>query len=534
MKKRIKIFSGSVFMRYSLFTLLLVLSSNLVFSQECVYCPQEPISPTASNIGPYTEAAGSSSIAMGIYSTTTSEASNSFAMGVYVKSTIPYNFVIGTGVNGSNYLVNNMQRSLMIGFGSTKPTFFVSTSPTPFTTGRIGIGNVTAPEAKLHIRADAEEDADLFLEPTGVNQAARIRLGQNNSISAQDGGDMRFETETGQAFVFENGNIGIGNSQPQAKLHISGDMQVGEVSQPQNVRIYGGINGSGDYASSFGYGNIASGGSSNVIGFRSEANQQGSIAIGKDLVVSRNYSIVIGSGKDETRRLINNIPQSLMIGFDSEYPTFFVSQPQAVYNTGRIGIGNVTAPQAKLHIRADEDEDATIILESTGTGKPSRMYFTGEHHITASTGDDFRFRTTDEKNFVFQNGDIFMEDINTGIIMKSPNGQCWRGTLTDQGLLNFVQATCPDFTSTGSELLKQNSHMRVFPNPASNSITVETSLKGQQGMLLLVSPDGAQLSRQKISADKTTLNMAWLVTGTYLIQLEINGQVVESAKVVKQ
>jgi hypothetical protein len=515
-------------------TFILLIAMQQAFGQNCVYCPQEPVSPTGSNIGPNTEAAGSSSIAMGVYSTTTSEASNSFAMGVFVKSTIPYNFVIGTGVNSSNYLVNNIQRSLMIGFGSTKPTFFVSTSPTPFTTGRIGIGNITAPEAKLHIRADAGEDADLFLEPTGENQTAQIRLGQNNSISAQDGGDMRFETETGQAFVFENGNIGIGNSQPQAKLHISGNMQVGNVSQPQNVRIYGDIIGSG--ASSFGYGNNASGGSSNVIGFRSEANAQGSIAIGKDLVIPSQfpYNIAIGSGYSENNKLINSFGPSLIVGFGSNIHTFIVNTAPSNGKTGRVGIGNIPSPQSKLHIRADEDEDATILLESIGSGKHSRMYFTGEHHITASIGDDFRFRTTDEKNFVFQNGDIFMEDINTGIIMKSPNGQCWRGTLTDQGMLNFVQATCPDFTSTGSELLQQNSHMRVFPNPASNSITVETSLKGQQGMLLLVSPDGTQLSRQKISADKTTLNMAWLVTGTYLIQLEINGQVVESTKVVKQ
>jgi hypothetical protein len=81
----------------------------------------------------------------------------------------------------------------------------------------------------------------------------------------------------------------------------------------------------GSSSSALGYGNSALGASSTVIGFRSEANQQGSIAIGKDLVVSRNYSIVIGSGKDDTRRLINNIPQSLMIGFDSEFPTFFIS-----------------------------------------------------------------------------------------------------------------------------------------------------------------------------------------------------------------
>lgn len=519
--------------KHVLVLVVAILFISYVKGQECVYCPQEPISPTASNIGPYTEAAGSSSIAMGLYSTTTSEASNSFAMGVYVKSTIPYNFVIGTGVNSSNYLVNNIQRSLMIGFGSTKPTFFVSTSPTPFTTGRIGIGDVTAPQAKLHIRADEEEDAVLLLEPTGENQTAQIRLGQNKSISARDGGDMRFETETGQAFVFENGNIGIGNPQPQAKLHISGDMQVGEVNQPQNVRIYGGINGSGDYSSSFGYSNIASGGSSNVIGFRSEANQQGSIAIGKDLVVSRNYSIVIGSGKDETRRLINNIPQSLMIGFDSEYPTFFVSQPQAGYYTGRIGIGNVTAPQAKLHIRADAGEDAELLLEPTDEDQTARVRIGVDNSINARQGGHMHFETADDKAFVFHKGDIYLEDIQSGIIMKSPNGQCWRGTLTDQGMLNFVLTDCPDLVSI-PQVVQQTTRLQVFPNPAKNSISIKTSPENRSGRLLLMATDGTEVRSTTITADITELSLEGLPAGTYMIRLEHNGSVVESVKVVKQ
>ncbi|MBS4061598.1 MAG: T9SS type A sorting domain-containing protein, partial [Bacteroidetes bacterium] len=59
-------------------------------------------------------------------------------------------------------------------------------------------------------------------------------------------------------------------------------------------------------------------------------------------------------------------------------------------------------------------------------------------------------------------------------------------------------------------------------------------LKGQQGRLLLVSPDGTQLSRMQINSDKTTLNLNSYAAGTYLIHLEVNGQIVESTKFVKQ
>lgn len=42
------------------------------------------------------------------------------------------------------------------------------------------------------------------------------------------------------------------------------------------------------------------------------------------------------------------------------------------------------------------------------------------------------------------NGDIFLEDINSGIIMKSENGTCWRFRPSDFGKLEGVEINCPD------------------------------------------------------------------------------------------
>jgi len=41
------------------------------------------------------------------------------------------------------------------------------------------------------------------------------------------------------------------------------------------------------------------------------------------------------------------------------------------------------------------------------------------------------------------NGDVFLEDINSGIIMKSPDGNCWKGLIDNSGTLQFQQMTCP-------------------------------------------------------------------------------------------
>jgi hypothetical protein len=40
-------------------------------------------------------------------------------------------------------------------------------------------------------------------------------------------------------------------------------------------------------------------------------------------------------------------------------------------------------------------------------------------------------------------GDIYIKDIGKGIIMTSPNGQCWRGTINNSGVLQFSAIHCP-------------------------------------------------------------------------------------------
>ncbi|MCB0667534.1 MAG: hypothetical protein KDC80_17015 [Saprospiraceae bacterium] len=41
-------------------------------------------------------------------------------------------------------------------------------------------------------------------------------------------------------------------------------------------------------------------------------------------------------------------------------------------------------------------------------------------------------------------GDIYLEDVGTGVIMKSPNGTCWRMTVNDSGNPVFTELmSCP-------------------------------------------------------------------------------------------
>ncbi|MCO5257571.1 MAG: T9SS type A sorting domain-containing protein [Lentimicrobium sp.] len=69
-----------------------------------------------------------------------------------------------------------------------------------------------------------------------------------------------------------------------------------------------------------------------------------------------------------------------------------------------------------------------------------------------------------------KDGDIFIEDINRGIIMKSPDGSCWRGVLNNQGQLEFT--LLPDCAGTlvSSRNIDSAPGFRISPNPASGYV----------------------------------------------------------------
>ncbi len=123
---------------------------------------------------------------------------NSMAIGKYVKAQGVNSIVIGSGVSNleSRLLTNNVSNSLMIGFNSCFPTLFISKSNSYNTTGKVGIGNVTSPKAKLHIKSDTNEDAGLFVEPANLSKIAYVQLfNDKNRISVQQSSGMTITSQ---------------------------------------------------------------------------------------------------------------------------------------------------------------------------------------------------------------------------------------------------------------------------------------------------------------------------------------------------
>ncbi|MEI6577335.1 MAG: hypothetical protein WCO63_14250 [Bacteroidota bacterium] len=137
---------------------------------------------------------------------------SSLAIGNLVKSSAYNSISIGMG-SSNGYLENSISNSLMVGFNSTLPTFFVGPSTeTPAGVGKVGIGT-TNPAEMLTVNGTVQSLSGGFRFPDGSLQssAATTLWGiDQNGIS------------------YLNGNVGIGISPASVKLDVYGDLVLGK------------------------------------------------------------------------------------------------------------------------------------------------------------------------------------------------------------------------------------------------------------------------------------------------------------------
>lgn len=174
----------------------------------------------------------------------------------------------------------------------------------------------------------------------------------------------------------------------------------------------------GNYSATLGAGCEATGAFSFSAGYFAKANASSTLALGRFVKARATNAMVIGSGTSNTdaKTLINNIPNSLMIGFNSSVPTLFISNSSGFNSTGKVGIGNVTVPESKLHIKSDSNEDAGIILEPTSETKSAFLqFYDGKHKITVNKEKGMTFMSQND-NISFDANNITMNaklSINT-------------------------------------------------------------------------------------------------------------------------
>jgi hypothetical protein len=115
---------------------------------------------------------------------------------------------------------------------------------------------------------------------------------------------------------------------------------------------------------------------------------------------------------------------------------------------------------------------------------------------------------------------VYFTDANTGYavgavgtILKTTNGGGY-----PQGVNNFLSIS---------------NSLKLYPNPAFNDLTVETSETATQIQLSILNLEGQQLITRQLTQPKTQLDISSLPSGVYFVRLTSDKSVV-TGKFIKQ
>lgn len=140
-----------------------------------------------------------------------------------------------------------------------------------------------------------------------------------------------------------------------------------------------------------------------ALGLSTKALALASLAIGTTVYVANSAirAIAIGSGG-----LVNNVPNSLFVGFNSTIPTLVVTPAPSSGQTGNVSIGGNTAPTYKLQV--ESGNTSTLLLKTT---------LSNGYALKAEVTDDQNKSIVVEKNGtenfkVYGSGRVYAREVN--------------------------------------------------------------------------------------------------------------------------
>jgi hypothetical protein len=318
----------------------------------------------------------------------------------------------------------------------------------------VGIGT-SNPQFLLHVNGDAWFDGTVYA--TGViltNKLLADTMKANNMFSLNNtlhmsagginemytsGGDLRIQSRAGYngntlLHAGTAGNVGIGTLTPQYKLDVTGQVRFNDDVYVGRIRPLPGdsVVRLGDSTILFWGNRMFPSTNTLVKGLaigNSTSNGLGlySLALGSKVAVSSaaSYSIAMGSGIIGGAALVNSIPNSLMLGFNSDKPTVFVGPANGAGTVGRVGIGT-SNPQAELQVGETFRRVSMGSAESTGG-------IAGTSYIGFNISRVAPNQWTTGNDFANNGASVLLSDIHGGLrVINISSSGATDQTLTDQ------------------------------------------------------------------------------------------------------
>jgi type II secretory pathway pseudopilin PulG len=89
------------------------------------------------------------------------------------------------------------------------------------------------------------------------------------------------------------------------------------------------------------------------------------------------------------------------------------------------------------------DGTASAPSYTFGSDNYTGLFLAGNGILGFSTGATEKMRIDSTGNAKFSGGDIYVANIGSGIILRSPNGSCWRVSMTNAGNVSSTSIVCP-------------------------------------------------------------------------------------------
>ncbi|RLD61315.1 MAG: hypothetical protein DRJ05_02880 [Bacteroidetes bacterium] len=306
----------------------------------------------------------------------------------------------------------------------------------------------------------------------------------------------------------------------------------------------------GNHSIAIGFAAIAAGDASVAIGAYTNTLSEGtlSVAIGSRVTTSHSRTMILGYGLPDNP-IINNIENSLMIGLNSDIPTLYISPSNGVGTIGKIGIGT-TDPQELLEVNGTFKVNDWSYMNNVDLGGAyiknvdaligkNSLKFKGQDsayiHMILTEEGKLGIGSLEPDAKLQVNGNIFIDDPFSGLILKSPDGQCWKGTANNCGNFVLERIDCNLITGNVTTSINKLHSIRIFPNPGAKILNIEIPLDMQQAYVLFFSDQGVLLQQNKIQAGNNIISLIKLANGILIVKvLNAQGEFLLSEKILNQ